>query len=196
MLNRVLIAAALAFAWACPSDARPVHETVGWRPTAIPLLNFSSDDGTGYGLRANLFEYDGQSVPYRRKYSAQLFMSTKGKWVHRVLVDTPEFRPGRRLEVELVYEKEDFANYYGGLSDEDIAKYSRDQKTFRHAFPELKVKWIRTLRFPWRLRIGGRLSHNDIEPNAADGVLSALDSPRRGRGRVRPIRRLAALRHA
>ena len=176
MLNRVLnIAAILAFAWACPSGARPVHETVGWRPTAIPLLNFSSDDGTGYGLRANLFEYDGQSVPYRRKYSAQVFITTKGKWIHRMLVDTPEFRPGQRLEVELVYEKEDFANYYGGLSDEETAGYSRDQKTFRQAFPEFKVKWIRTLRFPWRLRIGGRLSHNDIEPNAADGVLSALD---------------------
>ncbi|MCY4606155.1 MAG: hypothetical protein OXE49_18130, partial [Gemmatimonadetes bacterium] len=144
MLNRILIAAILAFAWACPSGARQIHETVGWRPTAVPLLNFSSDDGTGYGLRANLFEYDGHSVPYRRKYSAQVFITTQGKWVHRVLVDTPEFQPGRRLEVELVYEKEDFANYYGGLSDEDIAGYARDQKTFRHAFPELKVKWIRT----------------------------------------------------
>ena len=78
------------------------------------------------------------------------------------------------------------ANYYGGLSDEDIAGYSRDQKTFRHAFPEFKVKWIRTLRFPWRLRIGGRLSHNDIEPNAADGILSALDPLGAGRGRVSP----------
>ena len=82
MLNRVLnLATILAFAWACPSDARPVHETVGWHPTAVPLLNFSSDDGTGYGLRANLFEYDGQSIPYRRKCSAQVFISTKGKWV-------------------------------------------------------------------------------------------------------------------
>ena len=97
-LNRVLMAAILAFAGACPSGARQVHETVGWRPTMIPLLNFSSDDGTGYGLRANLFEYDGQSVPYRRKYSAQVFITTKGKWVHRVLVDTPEIpdRPAAR----------------------------------------------------------------------------------------------------
>ena len=109
----------------------------------------------------------------RRQYSAQVFITTKGKWIHRMLVDTPEIRPGQRLEVELVYEKED--SYYGGLSDEDIKGYSQDQRTFRQAFPEFKVKWIRTLRVPWRLRIGGRLSHNDIEPNAADGILSALD---------------------
>ena len=53
MLNRSLnIAAILAFAGACPSDAQQVHETVGWRPTAVPLLNFSSDDGTSGGRRA------------------------------------------------------------------------------------------------------------------------------------------------
>ena len=174
MLNRNIVVA-LVLAWACPSEAQQVHEAVGWRPTAVPLLNFNSDDGMGYGLRVNLFEYDGQSVPYRRKYSAQVFISTKGKWVHRLLVDTPEFRAKQRLEAELVYEKEEFANYYGGLSDEDIAGYSREQRTFRQAFPEFKVKWIRTLRLPWHLCLGGRLSHCDIEPNAADGVLSTLD---------------------
>ena len=169
------IAAALTAITTPPSDAQMVYETAGWGTTAVPLLNFSSDDGTGYGLRANLFEYDGESVPYRRKFSTQVFVTTKGKWVHRILVDTPKLRPGQRLEAELVYRKEDFANYYGGLSDEDIEDYARDEKTFRQAFPELKVKWIRTLRLPWRLRVGGRLSHNDIEPNAARSILS--DSP-------------------
>ena len=170
------IAAALALLSAFPCYAQKAHKTSGWATTAIPLLNFSSDDGSGYGLRVNLFEYDGASVPYRRKYSAQVFMTTKGKWVHRVLVDTPQLRPGERLEAELVYEKEDFANYYGGLTDEDSDAYSRDQKTFRQAFPELKIKWIRTLRFPWRLRVGGRLSHNDITPNASTGsILADLD---------------------
>lgn len=39
------------------------HEAVGFRPTAIPLVNLSTDDGAGYGVRANFFEYDGASVP-------------------------------------------------------------------------------------------------------------------------------------
>ena len=176
-LNIAAAVAVLAVLSAFPCDAQKAHETSGWRPTALPLLNFSSDDGTGYGLRVNLFEYDGVSVPYRRKYSVQLFMTTKGTWVHRVLVDTPHLRPGQRLEGELVYEKEDFANYYGGLSDEDSDAYSRDQKTFRQAFPELKVKWIRTLRVPWRLRLGGRLSHRDITPNALTGSILAKQNP-------------------
>ena len=48
MLNRNIVVA-LVLAWACPSEAQQVHETVGWRPTAVPLLNFNSDDGMGYG---------------------------------------------------------------------------------------------------------------------------------------------------
>lgn len=157
------------------ADAQQAHEGYGWRPTAVPVINFSSDDGTGFGVRASLYEYDGESVPYRRKYSAQAFATTGGKWVHRLLLDTPQIRPGERLEAELVYEKEEFANYYGGLSDEKVAGYTRDQRTFRQAFPELKAKWIRALRAPWRLRLGGRVSHNSIETNASSGsILSEL----------------------
>lgn len=168
---------------AAPSAARAgtgppteAHETTGWRSTAVPLINFSSDDGTGYGLRANLYYYDGLSVPYLRKYSAQLFFTTGGKWVHRLLVDTPNFRPGDRLEAELVYEKEDFANYYGDLSDDALGSYSRDQKTFAQSIPAVRLNWIRDLRGPWRTRAAVRASHRDIDANASAGsVLSALD---------------------
>ena len=169
-----------------PVSATPiaVHEAVGWKPTAIPLVNFSSDDGTGYGLRFNLFSYDGASVPYHRKYSAQAFFTTKGKWVHRLLMDTPNFRANERLEVEFEYEKEDFANYYGGLSDEALDAKTKDQKTFSQAVPGLKVTWIRDLRAPgkspepaaherspWRLRTGIGLTHSDVTPNASAGSI-------------------------
>ena len=166
-----------------PADAGAAHESTGWRPTAIPLWNYSSDDGTGYGVRANLYEYDGRTVPYRRKYSAQLFFTTGGKWVHRLLMDTPRFRGGGdRLEVELVYEKEEFANYYGGLSKEETRGLDRDQRTFSQAFPELKVRWIRPLGSaggptPWRLRLGSRLSYHEITPNAEAGNILAEQDP-------------------
>ena len=166
-----------------PPTPAPPTRAPGWRPTAIPLWNYSSDDGTGYGLRANLYEYDGRTVPYRRKYSAQLFFTTGGKWVHRLLMDTPRFRGGGdRLEVELVYEKEEFANYYGGLSKEETRGLDRDQRTFSQAFPELKVRWIRPLGSaggptPWRLRLGSRLSYHEITPNAEAGNILAEQDP-------------------
>ena len=166
-----------------PGEASAAHESTGWRPTAVPLWNYSTDDGTGYGLRANLYEYDGSTVPYRRKYSAQLFFTTGGKWVHRLLMDTPRFRGGAdRLELEFVFEKEEFANYYGGLSREETRGLGRDHTTFSQAFPELKLRWIRRLGLrrdstPWRLRLGSRLSYYRITPNAGAGNILVEQDP-------------------
>ena len=173
-----LKAAVLLSLWATPSVVAEVHETVGWRLTGIPLVNFSSDDGTGYGLRLNLFEYDGGTIPYRRKLSAQAFFTTKGKWVHRLLLDSPAFR-GRneRLQVEIVYEKEDLANYYGGLSGSETAGLSRDQTTFQQAYPEIALTWILPLRNTWHLRLGGQLNRRDVSPNASTGSILADRSP-------------------
>jgi len=176
-----LIAAAIATA--SPAAAARPHDSVGWRSTAVPIVNFSSDDGTGYGLRLNLYEYDGDAVPYRRKYSAQVFATTGGKWVHRLLVDLPHLRPGERLEAELAYEKEEYANYHGGLPDARLELYSRNQKTFRQAMPQARATWTRSLTEPWRWRLEARISHASIEPNAGIGsVLRDLDPPGRSGG--------------
>ena len=55
-------------------------------------------------------------------------------------MDTPRFRGrGDRLELEFVFEKEEYANYYGGLSKEETRGLDRDRKTFSRSFPELKL---------------------------------------------------------
>jgi outer membrane protein assembly factor BamA len=152
------------------------HQTVGRRFTAIPLVNFSSDDGTGYGLRLNLFDYDGSSIPYRKAYSIQAFFTTKGKQVHRFYTDIPNLNPGQRLEIEVLYEKEDFANFFGDLTDDEADTYTREQKTFEQNYPQLRLRWIRNLRGPWRLLAGARLGHNSISRSTEVGsLLDTLD---------------------
>ena len=147
----------------------------GWKPTAIPLLNFSSDHGTGYGLRINLFHYDGSTVPYNRAYSFQVFATTRGKQVHRLRLDAPQLKPGQRLELEAVFEKEEFANYFGDLDADTLRAYSKEEKTYRQTNPRLQLTWIRTLRSPYRGRAELRLSHRGIVPNApGTGLLDQL----------------------
>ncbi len=162
---------ALILALAPVAVAKRPYEAVGFKPTAIPLLNFSSDHGTGMGLRFNLFEYDGESIPYVRAYTLQAFFTTRGKWVHRLRMDTPNPRLGQRFQIEVVYEKEDFANYYGDLEDKVLDTLTREQKTFAQANPTLGLMWIRDLWFPWRLRAGFQLGHHQITPNADQGSI-------------------------
>lgn len=158
-----------------PGEAKELP--VGLKPTAIPLLNFTSDDGFGYGLRVNLFDYDGETVPYRRTYSAQAFFTTEGKWVHRLYMDSPQLLPGQRFEFEALYEQEKFANYYGGLSDEDADALTRKQKTFEQKKPNLQITWIRDLKLPWRNRIGSEFAYYHISPNADSGNVLSLLNP-------------------
>ena len=177
-------ALAAALLTSSPLEAGSPHEATGLRPTAIPLLNFSSDDGTGYGLRATLYEYDGRTIPYRRKYSAQLFFTSGGRWVHHLSMDTPRFRGGDdRFEMALLFEKEDFANYYGALTDAEARRLGRDQKTFQRTLPSIELRWIRRLGprstgpAPWGLGLGGRLSRAGITPNATAGSILAEAAP-------------------
>lgn len=154
----------------------------GRKVTAIPLLNFSSDDGTGYGLRVSLFDYDGTSVPYRTNITLQAFFSTKGKWAHRVYTDLPNLRNGNRVEIEALYEKEDYANYYSGLSDGVLDGYTRDQKTFEQNYPKARVTWIRSLRGAWAVRTGLQAGHISITTNQQNGNLLFDANPRGARG--------------
>ncbi len=185
----------MLFLIALLSIALPVHagrafEEKGWKPTAIPLLNFSSDHGTGYGLRASLFRYDGSTIPYARALSAQAFFTTRGKWSHRLYLDLPQWRPGQRLEAEAFIEKEDFANYYGDLSDAQaeallgaMDEKTREQRTtFRQVYPKLRLMWVRALGAPWHLRAGFQAGHNQITPNSNQGSLLQLLDPLGRRG--------------
>ena len=174
-------AVAAALLTAPAAGAGSPHEATGLQPTAIPLLSFSSDDGVGYGLRATLFEYDGRTVPYLRKYSAQLYFTSGGRWVHLLAMDTPRFRGADRLEMTLRFEQEALANYYGSLTDGEARLLGRDQKTFSRSLPSLELRWIRRLgppQAPWGLGLGARFSRAGITPNAEAGnVLSEAAPP-------------------
>lgn len=152
-------------------------KTTGWRFTPIPLFNYTSDDGMGYGLRLGVYEYDGSTVPYKRAYKAQIFVTTEGKWTHLMSMDVPNFFPGQRVEVEAALDKQDFANYYGELTKKDIDSLhvTKDQKTFRQISPNVQVTWIRDLTTPWRHKVGFEAKYTSITPNADSGsVLRAI----------------------
>lgn len=182
--SSILLTVSLMAAIPPANAGKRAYQSVGWKPTAIPIVNFSSDDGTGLGLRAYLYDYDGESIPYRRSFSAQAFFTTGGKWVHRLQMDIPNFRPGHRLEIEALFEKEEFANYYGELSDAEVdsllgevdADTRKKRTTFEQAYPKLRIMWIRNLRAPWRLRAEFQAGHSSITPNADEGsILRNLD---------------------
>ena len=153
------------------------HESVGRRFTALPLASFSSDDGVGYGLRLSIYDYDGKSVPYTWACNMQAFFTSRGKWVHRVTLDFPQLTANQRLTIDFLWDKEKFALFSGDLGDGELDSYSESQITFKQQYPVFTLTWIRTLRLPWKIRIGFYTGHNTITPNANHNTTLERFSP-------------------
>ncbi len=114
-----IIALAPAFAGKL-SEADLAKKEEGWYPTGLPLINFSSDDGVGYGVRVYLynngkktdkyFEYS----PYFLQMYAQFFQTTNGISYHELNLDLPYiFGTEFRIKTALVYDADKNANYFG-----------------------------------------------------------------------------------
>ena len=88
--------------------------------TGLPLVNYSSDSGFGYGVR--LYWYDNgkpsdahfDETPYFVQTYGQFFQTTKGQSVHEVSADMPYFMGSEyRLQTLFTYYAVLNANYHG-----------------------------------------------------------------------------------
>ncbi|MCU0845117.1 MAG: DUF5982 domain-containing protein [Spirochaetes bacterium] len=120
----------------------------GWYPTGLPLVNFSSDDGFGYGVRGYVY-YNGSkddpyfdSTPYFMQLYAQFFATTGGVYYHELNLDMPYFMGTKfRILSAAVLNKDKNANFFGlgadnakrnfyDNTDKEYSKYSDFQEDF------------------------------------------------------------------
>jgi len=91
--------------------------------TGLPIINYDSDTGLGYGARvywhdngdkeSSLFEY----TPYKYEIYGQFLKSTNGWQYHVLHFDAPYIGDSLfRITGELLYEKNTQANYFGTTS--------------------------------------------------------------------------------
>lgn len=118
----VVLSVVLSGASAWAQGAGPEPETpplppprTGWRVQGLPLLNFNSDEGLGYGARVMLVDAgDGTQAPYRHAVIAQFFQTTRGNAVHRLMLDAPTFLDSQwRVGLDLSLLNDRFSPYYG-----------------------------------------------------------------------------------
>ena len=119
----------------------------GWYPTALPLVNFSSDTGFGYGARVYLYN-NGQrgedyfcNVPYLTSVYAQFFQTTGGWAVHELAWDQFNlFGTNMRLKTSIRYERNTEANYFGlGPSTSRYGLYYQGRRFDSYAIYEAEI---------------------------------------------------------
>ncbi|MEO1171594.1 MAG: BamA/TamA family outer membrane protein [Myxococcota bacterium] len=104
-------------------DSEP-KERNGWHFAGLPLINFNSDEGVGYGVRLAAYDHGQNEKPYHYALIGQFFQTTRGVAFHSVQFDAPRFRGSAwRLGLQGQLNAERFSNYFGlGNRSERIAE--------------------------------------------------------------------------
>lgn len=176
----------------------------GWSIQGLPLLNFNSDEGMGYGARVLLVDAgDGTQRPYRHSVMAQFFQTTRGVAAHRLNLDSPgflgtpwrvgvnlaflntRFSPYFGLGREAVYEPDfDSCQDRGALETEpDVCPGNPAFRGLRYfsfqerTFPSVGLNARRSILGPWQVAVGYRFRLTEVSTRyGADDLGQRRDS--------------------
>jgi outer membrane protein assembly factor BamA len=150
----------------------------------LPILNFNTDEGLGYGAIVQVVDRaDGSYEPYRYSVLAQFFQTTRQVASHLLNFDAPRFlETPWRLGLDLAYSRTRFAPYYGVgntarlsselsdcadrealKADPDLCPGNPDFRGLRYytydhqSLPRVRLNMRRELSDSWRLFMGYRL---------------------------------------
>ncbi len=80
----------------------------------VPAINYSSDEGFGYGVDLELYDYGTGVRPYRYTVQPKLEFSTGGRRNLEVFFDAPHVLPGGwRMDAFVGTERQRFEPFYG-----------------------------------------------------------------------------------
>lgn len=144
---RPVIPMMLALAFAAPAQSpAPAQgkQPGGWEFMGLPALNFNSDEGFGYGVLLEAYNYGGGVKPYRYSIQPQLLLTTKGRRDLIVFFDAPALLSnGWRLDAFAGREQELATPYYGvGNGAVEDTTRSRDPNPYYYRYGRMRLRLL------------------------------------------------------
>ena len=134
-----------------------------WDLTGMPIINYNSDDGMGYGFTGNIIDYaEGEYKPYYLKISPVIFRTTEGKRLYSLFIDSP-YLMGQtyRLKVRAVYHKANRAPYYGAGNSSSYNPEYIDQNSSKYRGKNYYIFNRTQYKFLFQLQHNLALIHSD-----------------------------------
>src|SRR4051812_41243926 len=171
MQRRIIAGLMLASSAAAAQTAVPAQR--GWQISGLPALNFNADEGFGYGVIAQAFNYGNAGVkPYAYMIQPLVFFTTKGRRDVSVFFDAPSLLPYHwRWGAYLGHEEQLATPYYGiGNSTSYSSTNETGPNPYYYRYGRAGVRFStdlqRPIRGPLRLLagVGTRSSKIDVTP--------------------------------
>jgi hypothetical protein len=118
-----------------------------WEYVALPAINFSTDEGFGYGVLLEAYNHGAGAKPYRFTIQPTVFMTTKGRRDVTLFFDAPGLLAGGwRLDGFLGREQELAAPYYGvGNDTEHDTTRSAAPNDYFYRYGRTRIRTLATL---------------------------------------------------
>jgi outer membrane protein assembly factor BamA len=95
MQRRIVVTLLLGLSVAATAQSVVPAAQRGWQISGLPALNFNADEGFGYGVIAQAYNYGNGGVqPYAYLIQPLVFLTTKGRRDVTVFFDAPHLLPG------------------------------------------------------------------------------------------------------
>ncbi len=164
-------------------NAQESPAPTGWEPAGLPALNYDSDEGFGYGVLLELYNYgDGGYSPYRFTLQPTVFLTTGGRREFTLFFDAPHLLPeGWRIDASVGNRRQFAIPYYGLgntsvydalLEDTEGPYYYRYGGTQRQAAVNVQRSLGNTA---LRVLVGVGATHTDVDPLPKDATATLLD---------------------
>ena len=151
----------------------------------VPAINYDSDEGFGYGVDLELYDYGAGLRPYRYTVQPRLEASSGGRRDIEVFFDAPHVLPtGWRVLAFAGTERQRFSPYYGiGNATAYDAALETDANPDYYAFDRTRTQLLLDLQrgvphTPVRLLLGAGIAHThvNLQPRDRGTTLLVQDS--------------------
>lgn len=172
------------FGFAAPAAAQTPPR--GWETSGLPALNFNADEGFGYGIIAQAFNYgDGSARPYVYTIQPLLFLTTKGRRDVSVFIDAPHLLPRDwRMGLYAGREQQLATPYYGlgNASPHDDAVEEQNQYYYRYGRVGVRTSadFQHSVAGPLRFLVGAGLRTSNIDQSPFDSTSTLLNQQMAG----------------
>lgn len=177
-MRTVLIVAGLVAA----SPLTAQERLTGTHVSALPAVNYNSDEGFGYGAVAGIYGHgDGTRDPYRWAVEPLVFFTTGGHKVIGAFVDIPFLLPRLRLSMLGGVDRDCCSPYFGLGNDTPYlpALASPDSGPNAYTYRRDRVTGTATLQYRPANRVrllGGVAVHRNVAYSRGPDTRFAIDS--------------------
>jgi outer membrane protein assembly factor BamA len=153
----------------------------GLEKSALPAINFNSDEGFGYGITAQAYHYgDGTVKPYRYTIQPLVFLTTKGRRDVSVFFDAPHLLPANwRISSYIGREQQQATPFYGvGNSTTRDESLEAEPNPYYYRYGRTAMRFStdfqHSIAGPLRLLLGGGARSVKIDQTPFDSGTTLL----------------------